>query len=123
MDDNEKNLYDMLEKHFKEDEVRFNKLTELETINGGHLSFFNKNLEEVKGMLTEQNKVNLEQQTTLVKHIERVEPMLSSYEEDTQFNRNFGIRAKKWGIRITMLSAIIASLLYIRNFIISIFIK
>lgn len=109
-------LTKILEKHFEDDNIRFNKLEELATINGNHLSYFNKNLEEVKGMLGEQNRVNAE-------HIKRVEPMIAAYERDTAFSKTLGEKGKKWGVRITMVASIIGGWYVIKNFIINLIIK
>src|SRR3990167_9208577 len=80
--------------HFQEDrekarldDIRFAKLTELATINGNHLSYFNKNLLEVKSMLCEQNKATVVQNEVLNKHMERGESMLVNYEENAAFFR------------------------------------
>lgn len=109
----------ILEEHFESDKKQFAKLEELATINGGHLSYFNKNLEEVKTMLQEQNRINLEQQKTLTEHISRVEPMLSAYEEDTKFWKTLGFKAKKWSVGIGIVGSVIGSLYVIKAFIIN----
>ena len=107
----------ILQKHFDEDETNFKKLRELCSINGEHLSYFNKNLEEVKAMLNEQNKINLDQQKILTEHIQRVEPMLKAYEKDTEFNKIFGEKAKTWSVRVGMLASCIGAFYVIKAFI------
>lgn len=70
----DKTITEMLVQHFKDDDVRFNKLTEIALQNGEHLSYFNKNLEEVKTMI-----VKSEEESKL--HRARVEPVIKAYEE------------------------------------------
>lgn len=99
----------MLEEQKKEYDDRFTKLTEILELNGQHLSFFNKNLEEVKMIMTD--------------HIKRVEPMLLSYETDKQFNELLNKKTKKWGVRIGLVASAIGSFYVIKQFIVSIIMK
>ena len=70
-------LAKMLEKHFHDDDERFAKILEQGIQNGGHLSYFNKNLMEVKEMLNEQNRVNKKQ-------YEEMKPIKDNFEENTK---------------------------------------
>lgn len=112
-------LIKMLEKHFSDDTERFDKLQELATLNGTHLSYFNKNLEEVKKILEKQNETSENSQRTLTDHIKRVEPMISAYEKDNEFNKILGNKTKKWATRVGAVATLIGALYVIRSFIIS----
>ncbi len=88
--------------HFKDDDVRFTKLLEQAEIHGQHLSYFNKNLEEVKIMLMKQNEVNAAQ-------YKEMKPVIDSYEETTKgiafIKRKGGLILYISGFVITMSGA------------------
>lgn len=105
----------IMTEHFINDKENFDKIQEQMAINGEHLSHFSKNIFEMKEMIKEQIRINQEQSVKLDEHIKRVEPMLKSYEADTQFNTALSSRAKKWGGRITFFAAIVAALIYLRH--------
>lgn len=126
-----------MEKHFEDDEKNFGdlnrkvdalsakteKITEQITINGEHFSHLTKNMIELKSMIQEQTEINRNQSQKLDSHIQRVEPMLSSYEADTKFNQTFNEKAVKWGKRVTWLAALIAAIIYLRSVIIKLLIS
>lgn len=105
----------IMKDHFINDKENFDKIQEQMTINGEHLSYFSKNIIEMKNMIKEQIKINQDQTYKLDGHIRRVEPMLRSYEADTQFNTALSARAKKWGGRITFFAALVAAFIYLRH--------
>ena len=112
----------IMTEHFINDKENFDKIQEQMAINGEHLSHFSKNIFEMKEMIKEQTEINKAQSIRLDEHIKAVEPMLKSYNSDTQFNTMFGDRVKKWGGRITFAVAIIMALAYLRFVIIKLFI-
>jgi len=80
----EDRLFTILEKHFSDDRDfqkstadQFKSLKELTELNGEHLSYFNKNLIEVKTMLLEQNKVTESQ-------YKQMKPVIDKFEANTQ---------------------------------------
>lgn len=110
-------------KHFEEDNKNFgeintktDKLSEQMTINGEHMSHFNKNLLEIKD--------------TLQKHIlheesryKRIEPIVIEYWENKDFNKELNVRAKKWGSRVTWTAATITALYVLKKALLDILLK
>lgn len=68
-------------KHYKDDDVRFNKIDELMKINGEHMSFIRRDLTEVKSILLEQNKVQEYTTAKIDSHIKEVKPILDDYHD------------------------------------------
>lgn len=133
-----------MEKHFEDDQKNFGdldkkvdalsikteKVTEQMVINGEHFSHFSKNIIELQKLIQEQTEVNRSQNQKIENHIlksdahmERVEPMLTSYESDKKFNQALNDKVLKWGKRVTWLAALIAAVIYLRSVIIKLLIS
>lgn len=121
----------MLKEHFNEDTKNFgeikknqHKYEELLKINGEQLSYFNKNLiemkdndekhrGEVKGMLIDQNRV-------MATHIGRVEPVIVAYEKEVRGREYIDEKGEviiKWSKRIGAVTIIGGAVVwFIRKF-------
>lgn len=107
---------EMLEHHFDDDKVsfakidkRFEKHEELMKINGEHLSYLRKDITELKSMLIEQNKLAKTQN-------ERIEPMLSFYEDINKTMNTlgkFGSGAVKFSAFLVAIGTIIGIFVYV----------
>lgn len=116
-------IKEVLEHHFRDDEVafgkidkRFDKHEELMVINGEHLSHLNSNLVkqgqvslDVKSMLIEQNKRSDEHRKMLKEHMDRVEPVIKAYEDEVA-GRKY---VSKKGENVIKLAQIIGALIVI----------
>jgi len=83
----------------------------------------NNKLKELVKDMAETKKTLQNQDIASYEHRKRVEPMLKSYEKETEFSQELGEKTKKWGRRITWTAAIIAALIYIRVFLVEIFVS
>lgn len=106
-------ITEMLLQHFKDDNERFEKLTQLAVQNGEHLSYFNKHIVEVKKT---QDKIetilikNAEEtkayRETVNKHMDRVEPVIKAYEDSLVIKANDEKRASNVGKLAVLVSSI-----------------
>lgn len=102
----------LLAKHFEDDERDFKDIKErlatreeIAIINGEHLSHINKNMEELRDILT--------------KHISAVEPILIEYQLKKETERVFvriGAKIKQYGLITVFISSVIGAWYVIRNF-------
>lgn len=92
---NDDKIVKMLEVHFEDDNKRFDRVTQLLEQYGPHMSFFNKNLEEVKTLLIDQNKTTSIQYKEFVDHRSRIEPMIKNYEQNVAFSAGLKSRRNK----------------------------
>lgn len=93
-------LMTLLKQHFEDDRANFKEIRshmekheELTRINGEHMSAIGSELKQVKDLLVCLKESDDRQDKTLATHIERVEPMLLSFESRKTFfkeARTFG---------------------------------
>ena len=119
----EKTLKEMMLVHFEDDKKSFANIKELQTINGDHMSHFRTDLTKVMTMLEQQN-VSAEKHREIIKqHMDRVEPMISSYETNVIVAKENGKTLKKWGGYAIGFASTIGAWYIIKGFVIKLFIK
>ncbi len=120
-----KRLFEENKRHYQDDNEHFgamrtrqDKLEELLTISGEHMSFIRKDLTEVKTLLLEQNKHQLQTDKKLDDHITKIQPILDKYEESIVIDKAIDKYAKLGKAIVVGLGAIITSFYVVKNFLI-----
>ncbi len=120
---NGRDLKQMMSNHFEDDKKSFGRLNELLIVNGDHMSSFRRDISKIMDILAKQDEASLEHRKAMQDHMNRVEPMISSYEIDTVFSKALGDKGKKWGGYILGLASFIAAWYVIKEFLIKIILK
>lgn len=102
----DKTITEMLLQHFKDDNDRFEKLTQLALQNGEHLSYFNKNLEEVKSILVRNAEDTKNYRKTVDEHMSRVEPVIKAYEDSLVLDKSIKRVMVKTGMYASFIGAL-----------------
>lgn len=120
-----KQLFEENKRHYQDDNEHFgamrqrqDKLEELLKISGEHMSFIRKDLTEVKDILLEQNKHQVQTDKKLDTHIEAIQPILDKYEDSVVIDRTISRYAKTGKTVVVGLAAIITSFYVVKNFLI-----
>lgn len=131
----DKELMTLLQQHFEDDQRAFEdikkhqrKLEELMTINSDQISYFNKNMLEIKETLHKQNVDTLEHKELELKRWVRIEPIVLSHEDTLKLNELAKQKISKWiapikwtaGVTVAV-SVLLGAILYIRYFILTLF--
>lgn len=105
----DKTITEMLVQHFKDDDVRFDKLTQIALQNGEHLSYFNKNLEEVKNLLSKIHDEAEDDRKSFNEHKARVEPAIKAHEKSLTIDeavKNGMVKVGMWAAFISAIGTI-----------------
>ena len=117
MEEEIKQIKNELKAHFADDKSSFDKIYELMTINGDHMSHFRKDSLEIKEILKKQNEEYEKDREVNRLHRERIEPMISSYESDMTFKKILNEKRKKWGGYVVWIAGILGAWYVIKDFI------
>lgn len=122
----EERVQKIIDEHTQEDRKAFARIDELLILNGDHMSNFRKDIletkkeiSEIKDMLIKQNEDYKLHNAEIKAHMKRVEPMLTSYEENATASKV----AMRWGKKATVIAGVIGALYIIKEFIVTILIK
>lgn len=120
-----KQLFEDNKRHYEDDNKNFGSITkklekheELLAISGEHMSFIRRDLTEVKDLLLDQNKHQLETDKKLDNHILAIKPILDKYEKSVIVDEAISGYANKGKTVVVGLAAVITSYYVVKNFLI-----